>query len=56
MKSTKQNQPSYLWNNQDVREDDGGIEWKTSQRLGVEKNHDDFCLKKVYVCGTYITD
>lgn len=29
---------AYLWNNQDVREDDGSIKWKTSQRLAVKKN------------------
>lgn len=28
---------AYLWNNQDVREDNGSIEWKTSQRLAVKK-------------------
>lgn len=27
---------AYLWNNQDVREDDGSIEGKTPQRLGVD--------------------
>lgn len=29
--------PAYLWNNQDVREDDGSIEGKTSQRLDKRK-------------------
>lgn len=29
--------PTHLWYNQDVREDDGGIKWKSSQRLKVNK-------------------
>lgn len=29
--------PTHLWYNQDVREDDGGIKWKSSQRLEVNK-------------------
>lgn len=35
--------PAYLWNNQDVREDDGSIEGKTSQRLDKRKT---FVFKK----------
>lgn len=29
--------PTHLRYNQDVREDDGGIKWKSSQRLKVNK-------------------